>query len=565
MKSNSFIATPSGAVLAAFLALASATASAQDSLIRELSFFGTSATRSEVALPSSVPQQLGRGDCSTVVQRYSATESQLIVHIGKRPQSCDFEDLQFLFNGKYYPLDGIESNLVRSATGNYEWPPNASANTMFSFNIGTRLAKDALTTARGPYGVVEQLCPSISDNCLTASNIPAADVGHISYLLAPAAITPSTNNANIVGAQLPMKRYTAQRIQKNPSGDRYFPQAVNERCDFFYPDVNNSLVQKLNQPSGDRRVSFVWYGSCAGGLLQGANRLNLGEFRGSELVGFSGGTEFPSVAFTDGRQVGGIRVGNGLLESGRIDVGGGGAATINAIDFLGKEQLIARRYCAETGWAGGCLREANDDALFGGGIVVPGLALSGLRSCASPRNASVEICKWAESNESAAAQSASTLANRGDCVNLRKHVSDAWEKGRVNLNSLEATCESTAKFNTALAIKDAQSMFLAGTRYESEGERGRAKTIYNNIMNRFPKSIVAGNAGTRLASLASVEAAEAAGSRAADASARSADLIKNQNYDQCMLNYSACRQRCSPIRNYSLRTDCESSCAYCYR
>ena len=203
--------------------------------------------------------------------------------------------------------------------------------------------------------------------------------------------------------------------------------------------------------------------------------------------------------------------------------------------------------------------------MFGGGVLSSGTQLDELPTCTPPKNISADICSWANANESSALQTASSLANAGDCTRLKKHASDVWEKGRVSVASYDATCEVNEKFNLVLVGKDPQAMYLAATRYESAGERGRAKAIYSSIMDRFPKSIVAVNAGSRLASLASVEAVDAASSRAADASARSADLIKNQNYDQCMLNYSACRQRCSPIRNYSLRTDCESSCAYCYR
>ena len=306
MKSNSFIATLSGAVLAAFLAMALATASAQDSLIRELSFFGTSATRSEVALPGSVSQQLGRGDCSTVVQRYSATESQLIVHIGKRPQSCDFEDLQFLLDGKYYPLDGIDPKLTHTASGNYEWPANAIGSTMLSFKIGVRLAKNGLTAAIGPYGVFESLCFIISENCLTSPTIQDADVGRTAQSVPASSAAASASNPKADVANVPMKRFTAQRVRSQ--GEGYVPQILNERCDFYYPNINTPWIQEFNKSAAGMSKTFIWFGSCLSGFLHGEGKLKIAQVRENVFMSSNEEHSFDSIVFRNGDQYGNVRM-----------------------------------------------------------------------------------------------------------------------------------------------------------------------------------------------------------------------------------------------------------------
>lgn len=128
-----------------------------------------------------------------------------------------------------------------------------------------------------------------------------------------------------------------------------------------------------------------------------------------------------------------------------------------------------------------------------------------------------------------------------------------------------ASCRSEAAFARARNAKDPQAIYLAASRYESDGERGRAKTLYRLIVDKFETSPIALKAADRLTRLADVEAVETSNSNAAYQVQRSHEETRQSNYQQCINEYSACQSRCDSLGSSSSRSSCRSGCAPCSR
>ncbi|MBK7002175.1 MAG: hypothetical protein IPH35_20130 [Rhodoferax sp.] len=114
-------------------------------------------------------------------------------------------------------------------------------------------------------------------------------------------------------------------------------------------------------------------------------------------------------------------------------------------------------------------------------------------------------------------------------------------------------------FNALLRSPNPRQMYLSAVQLDDSGDKGKAKTVYRELLKRHPSSQEALLASQRLTRLSDVEAVEASNSRAASAISD----VQNQNYQQCMNNRNACYGRCSGIKNYSARSDCQNGCAIC--
>ena len=121
------------------------------------------------------------------------------------------------------------------------------------------------------------------------------------------------------------------------------------------------------------------------------------------------------------------------------------------------------------------------------------------------------------------------------------------------------SCVSERRFNALQRSNDPQEMYLAAGRYESDGERSRAKTIYRQIVDRFAKNPIAIKATDRLTRLADVESVESVGAANRDA----VNSVNRRNAEQCQNNRLACFSGCQIHKNYSQRTSCENGCPLC--
>lgn len=127
------------------------------------------------------------------------------------------------------------------------------------------------------------------------------------------------------------------------------------------------------------------------------------------------------------------------------------------------------------------------------------------------------------------------------------------------------SCVRERRFANLLQSSDPQEMYLAAGRYESDGERSRAKTVYRQIMDRFAKNPLAIKAADRLTRLADVDAIETS-QRSVAARVEGAQRdAREAAYQQCMNNLTACYSSCDNLRDSSSRSSCKSGCALCSR
>lgn len=83
-------------------------------------------------------------------------------------------------------------------------------------------------------------------------------------------------------------------------------------------------------------------------------------------------------------------------------------------------------------------------------------------------------------------------------------------------------CMSERKYRALEASRDAQAQYLAAVRYEADGERPRAKTLYLTIMERHASHAIALKAADRLAAMTDVIAVERSNAVKASASLEAA-------------------------------------------
>lgn len=157
---------------------------------------------------------------------------------------------------------------------------------------------------------------------------------------------------------------------------------------------------------------------------------------------------------------------------------------------------------------------------------------------------------------------AQALDRKAQAMDGQAHSDTSRQNGeRISYSS----CRSEAQFARARNAKDPQAIYLAASRYESDGERGRAKSLYRLIVDKFETSPIALKAADRLTRLADVEAVETSNSNAAYQVQRSQEDARQSNYQQCINEYSACQSRCDSLGSSSSRSSCRSGCVLCNR
>jgi hypothetical protein len=129
---------------------------------------------------------------------------------------------------------------------------------------------------------------------------------------------------------------------------------------------------------------------------------------------------------------------------------------------------------------------------------------------------------------------------------------------RFSFNNV--SCLSDRKYANMLRSRNVQEMYLAAGLYESDGERGRAKRIYVEIMNRFPKDAIALRAADRLTRLSDVEAVESSNSAASSRLESMRNEERQRSSSACFSRISACESSCDPIRDVTSRVSCKDRC-----
>jgi hypothetical protein len=140
------------------------------------------------------------------------------------------------------------------------------------------------------------------------------------------------------------------------------------------------------------------------------------------------------------------------------------------------------------------------------------------------------------------------------------------------------SCLDERRHKTLEQSQNPQEIYLGAVKFESDGERSRAKYLYELIMEKFSASPIALKAADRLAALVDVEAISRSNAskeqavRDANQAAekRQAEFERNRSAEKvdasqsCRSRISSCNNSCDPIRDndqrYACRSGCESIC-----
>lgn len=364
----------------------------------------------------------------------------------------------------------------------------------------------------------------------------------------------------------------------------------NPGCSFFYPFDDAWLAQgtaKSDKADG----GFWWSGECRDGLLEGRGNLGVVEYtrnpkgfvKGWVTPDFEQYLRFtiPDVSFVRGRQAGRLSMPDAGLrnyKSGDDSVRLVGEA--ENFHFTGLF-AIQGRLCTSWGWAVCQESVRYDEKVLWMDMARPqpftawlgakdtGRLSNQLLACQGGQT--VEQCRWSAMHRERILGQIAEQASAGACKALAASLQEAIRQGGLDVPEADrrAECAANAKFAAVLAGKAARPMYFEAVTYEDQQERGRAKTVYRELMKRFPSSNEAMQAANRLARLGdveAVEAAEASSARAAESAGRAsreaAESVRAQSYQQCMNNSSACHAGC---RNSSARSSCEAACPICSR
>lgn len=139
-------------------------------------------------------------------------------------------------------------------------------------------------------------------------------------------------------------------------------------------------------------------------------------------------------------------------------------------------------------------------------------------------------------------------------------------------------CVDQRSYNAVKSSNDAQSVYVAAAKYQSDGYSSRATVLYRLVIDKFPKHPLAIRAADRLAGLAEVAATDAAIRRGAEA-AESLQRQQNANRDQdtrrrseeksnesinCSVRIGRCTDSCTRLSGAAWRSctaRCESICS----
>jgi len=322
----------------------------------------------------------------------------------------------------------------------------------------------------------------------------------------------------------------------------------NQICRFYYPfsDMFKKDVDKINDSSWWK--NYGWSGSCQNGFLHGKGDLGKVLRNGVWL-----NIDYPSILFENGIQTGHLQVaGSDVSNIARGIVLSGDASNFGFVGMFSVKGAISHA-------------TYNDNRLWKNGPHHPSWWDNAEKTQVCNSNQTLQQCQWAATYGDSIRNRISDAQTNGQCkllAGLMKEANSAGGSDYINEDAMKY-CAENAAFFSLVNGSDPQKMFLSAGQYESRGDRGRAKTIYNSIVSRFPKSSVAVHATNRLTALSDVEAVENAGYRASAANREAADSVRSQNYQQCLNNQNACYGRCSGIKDFSARQNCQSGCAIC--
>ena len=145
-------------------------------------------------------------------------------------------------------------------------------------------------------------------------------------------------------------------------------------------------------------------------------------------------------------------------------------------------------------------------------------------------------------------------------ANERMVAEEAARQQRIEAEAQRKYAQEQSRkedvFNALLRSANPRQMYLSAVQFEDTGEKGRAKTVYRELLKRHSSSQEALLASQRLMQLSDVEAVQASNNRAAYE-------VQNQNFKQCQSDRNACFARCSNVKGSSAQSTCQNGCAIC--
>ena len=168
------------------------------------------------------------------------------------------------------------------------------------------------------------------------------------------------------------------------------------------------------------------------------------------------------------------------------------------------------------------------------------------------------------------------LAKATKCEEAEQFVKQQPELERPHF--AKKSCLDERRYKSLEHSQNPQEIYLGAVKFESDGERSRAKSLYELIMEKFPASTIALKAADRLAALVDVEAIgrsnaskeQAIRDASQAAERRQAEFERNRSAEKidasqsCRSRISSCNNSCDPIRDgdqrYACRSGCESIC-----
>lgn len=478
---------------------------------------------------------IGTGKCKGTVGPVWVTNEGLVVEGSlENPQGCSFKSLVLHVARSNYPLIGVNGAFEKSGrSGNYLFRQTPG---LLFFGMGSAL--DA-TSFSSPWGVWENGC-DISTSCYSDSAIVDAAKSEAMAQQERAASDRKQQEAEalrqraeacvnaLVPNPNPLPNETTQfygecETGKGKSGLTMWLQSgvpfqVGCLRDGKYQDVEQCTAYFPLLPAYCKTSNYQ--GQCKNGEPEGV---------GFMLSGDRGDQQSWNGQFRQGAGHGYVSYVHNTRTCGFFGDCDGGVNQYSAWYVSGKEALRCE------GGPQGCQKAWAAEPIY--------------------KNARVAA-------DALRCDEALALDRKAQAMDAQVHnQSDKDNGARVNY----ADCNREAQFARARNAKDPQAIYLAASRYESDGERGRAKTLYRLIVDKFETSPIALKAADRLTRLADVEAVETSNSNATYQVQRSHEETRQSNYQQCINEYSACQSRCDNLGTSSSRSSCRSGCTSCIR
>lgn len=486
-------------------------------------------------------KQIGQGGCKGTQGPVWTVDDGVIVEVSiDNARSCGFKSLKLRIGYKYYELSVANDAFKLNKRGILQFEQRSG---QLYFRTGSQLPQ---VSFQNTFGLWEYTCDG--STCLSDPSVLA---------------TASTEQKALQDQRQAIQKAQSAKQQAN---DLEALRRNAEQC------LNAKVPNPYPVPNETTRL----YGDCAGGtgtngivmwLQRGVpydlSCLKNGEYvKVNDISGDNICTKYfpllPQYCKTDtyhGQCRNGIPDGLGIdsTDNKRIPTtytASMGQFKNGKLDGYGAVTVAKR--CGIMGCVGGI--ESTIGIYQNGSLKLA--CTGGPDGCAKATAAVAVYEKARQASNAGRCDEARALDRKAQGMDAQKHSSSDYQNG----SSIDfRSCSTEAAFAKAKNSRDPQAIYVAASRYESNGERERARTLYRQIVNNFRSHPVAQKAADRLTRLADVEAVESSNREVQ----RSLQEAQEAAYRQCIAKFGACIEGCDAIKDATYRTRCKGSCGYC--